>query len=521
MLPSEEDLLATLEAAEPQTAFLFIDSESRFDARVLEPLATLGKEAVVPVDLDSHGYQFTEYAVRYFEKSFENVRQANPIGALLISADVLRELLARVEGFTRRISDDNLPFAAVLDLVIDAGVAVDVSDIFPIKATRTISDRSFQLRRASRANDGLFSTLAVRPVSRQLSALLTRTNISPNSVTTASFVVSVLAATLFSVGARSLALLAVVLMYGSLVLDCVDGELARLTDRGSRFGAWLDGFTDRIKENLLLVGLAVGSHRAGDSMWFVAALAVLVITLRHLSHFGFIDTVLEDFQPKNKQHREKLFQRPGLGALTWRQWTSRVLHAPVSERWLMIGLGVVACGHATALWLYAGYVFLSLVLVLIGWSKRTFALTGELSEAARSRVVELTGARVPKRMTQGASAWFIVPLTMLLESVSILLIFLALNEETKLWLPLAVMVAVSWLRYEDMYARSGLTSSLPSGTWISRIPLWLTACGASVAAHESAAVWWLCGCVSALVAVMLANAALTGHRLRRISQTQH
>ncbi|MEN9594219.1 MAG: hypothetical protein RLY23_702, partial [Actinomycetota bacterium] len=52
-----------------------------------------------------------------------------------------------------------------------------------------------------------------------------------------SFLVGVLAAIEFS---RSNYISGALLLQFSLILDCVDGEVARYTKQFSRFGAWLD-----------------------------------------------------------------------------------------------------------------------------------------------------------------------------------------------------------------------------------------------------------------------------------------
>lgn len=518
VLPVREDLYEVVKEAEPQTFFLFLDAEAIFDARTLEPLTTLDKDVVLPVDIESYGYEFSERAYRYFEGQFEDVRKANPIGALLISAAALRASITGSTGLVERISKDDFSFRTLLDVVLDSGAEVALADIFPIKASGGVSTRAFHLRRASRSNDGFFSTVAVRPVSRQLSGLLARTRISPNLVTAVSLATSLLASVLFAIAVRPMSLLAVALMYASLVLDCVDGELARLTDRGSRFGAWLDGFTDRIKEHLLIVGLAVGSYRAGNPAWLIATLAILAITLRHLSHFAFIETVLKDFIPKDSLQRGRIFDRPGVGSLHWRQWVSRVLHAPVSERWLAIAFGVLVFNQATALWIYFVYVSLSLALVTIGWTRRTFAMTGDLSGGAKSRILQLAGGRIPMRVARKPVAWYAVPLTMVLESASVILPIFVLDEDHH-WLPLIVMVVVSWLRYEDMYAGFDSSPPLRLGTWASRMVLWLLASGIAIFGFENAAVWWLSGWALTLTVLMLINAVSTGQRIHKLYQT--
>ena len=77
----------------------------------------------------------------------------------------------------------------------------------------------------------------------------------------------------------------------SLVLDCVDGEIARYTRRYSPLGAWLDVTGDRIKEYGVFAGLALSSARAGDDIWWLALLALALVAYRHFVDYGYGVTV--------------------------------------------------------------------------------------------------------------------------------------------------------------------------------------------------------------------------------------
>lgn len=65
-------------------------------------------------------------------------------------------------------------------------------------------------------------------------------------------------------------------------LDAVDGALARLSGQSSRFGAFLDSFTDRYEELLILAGLAYhfATHGSvsGVSLAFFAAIGSVMVS---------------------------------------------------------------------------------------------------------------------------------------------------------------------------------------------------------------------------------------------------
>jgi len=85
---------------------------------------------------------------------------------------------------------------------------------------------------------------------------LAKVGLTPNAVTVIGLLLSLLAAYLFYLGEARLA--ALTLLIGSLV-DALDGTLARLTGKTSRFGAFLDSTLDRISDGAILFGMALGS----------------------------------------------------------------------------------------------------------------------------------------------------------------------------------------------------------------------------------------------------------------------
>lgn len=126
--------------------------------------------------------------------------------------------------------------------------------------------------------DSLFNLYLARPLAAAWVALFARTAITPNQVTLLSMAVMLLSAAplLLWPGAWGLAL-GVILIELSYVLDCADGQLARLTGRTSEAGARLDFLMDELKALLLIAALSGRWHLydGGEE----AALWVGVITL--------------------------------------------------------------------------------------------------------------------------------------------------------------------------------------------------------------------------------------------------
>jgi phosphatidylglycerophosphate synthase len=108
------------------------------------------------------------------------------------------------------------------------------------------------------AQDGILSVFLMRPISRQITRLLVNTSVTPNQVTIAAMLLGLLAGATASRGGYWPNVTAALLLFGSGVADCVDGELARLRLESSRVGEWLDSLADDFSTGFYLLGLAVG-----------------------------------------------------------------------------------------------------------------------------------------------------------------------------------------------------------------------------------------------------------------------
>ena len=92
------------------------------------------------------------------------------------------------------------------------------------KEPREINAKSLKLQAASRDDDGFFSTFILRKISIRFTSVLVERNVSPNTVTLLSLLVGFIAA---YVAAQGSYLAGGSLLLLSLILDCVDGEIAR------------------------------------------------------------------------------------------------------------------------------------------------------------------------------------------------------------------------------------------------------------------------------------------------------
>jgi hypothetical protein len=215
-------------------------------------------------------------------------------------------------------------------------------------------EHQLRLAASARPRDGFYSTFVVRRISRHLTELALRFRLRPNLITAWSLVIGVAAAALFAAGAQWAVVAGAVLLQISLVLDCVDGEVARYTRQFTSFGAWLDAVTDRVKEFAVYAGLAVGAARSGEDLWLFACSALALLVVRHHVDFGFavrqpayLRGPSPPASPPPTAFPAARPQRWGDRAASWSDrtnrhaaltWAKRVVTMPIGERWLVISV---------------------------------------------------------------------------------------------------------------------------------------------------------------------------------------
>ncbi|HSJ54801.1 MAG TPA: CDP-alcohol phosphatidyltransferase family protein [Anaerolineae bacterium] len=99
-----------------------------------------------------------------------------------------------------------------------------------------------------------------RPTLEGVGRVLTRWHISPDAITYLGLLLTAGVALLLALGYTSWGGLAYIV---AAVCDAMDGTLARVSGRGSRFGAFLDSTIDRFEESMVFLGLIIYYARVG------------------------------------------------------------------------------------------------------------------------------------------------------------------------------------------------------------------------------------------------------------------
>ena len=323
----------------------------------------------------------------------------NFAGAIRISQRQRDEVIKALEGAANANLSGNA-IDLILVALTRARVQVDAAELWAAPYARSSDDLvksnvkgelanlnmgKLRLKMANRANDGFYSVFFLRKFSKLLTWLAVRVNATPNQVTLISFAIGLYSAFCFTKGTFSQTLLGAVLLQLSIIVDCVDGELARYTRKFSKLGAWLDAVTDRVKEYMVFLGLAIGAEKSGQDLWIPALVMMLIQTFRHLSDYNFARSI--------KQRAEEQFiapidfsadfdgiipsEREPKGRL--RYWLGKIIQFPIGERWLVISASAVIGGASFTFTVMPILAFISALVVFRGRTIRTLKMQKERS----------------------------------------------------------------------------------------------------------------------------------------------
>lgn len=477
------------------------------------------------------------------------------VGALLISAadasaaaDCVRDLCEAVrDGAVPTHGEDLVELVAVA--LTRGGVpvrAVDMVDVPWFRSpddlaaaravTASVDDARIAQLQSNRVDDGFYSTFVVRKASKPLTRLALRLGWSPNAITLLSFAIGIAAAASFAVGSRGALVLGALLLQLSLIVDCVDGEVARATRRFSALGAWLDASTDRVKEFLAYAGLAIGAGRLGVDIWWLAVVLIVLQTTRHMSDYDFsrIQRMREAFVPA----RDVRIADDGAagsaggwsvsGAMEMStrmnrrdavRWAKRAIHLPIGERWLIISVFAALLGPTWALGVLLVGGLLALGYVTAGRTLRTLTWHGPTPDAGArllSRqgdcgpLLGLASLAIPVgvrvRWWRSRAAWALPALLRLLELGLVAVITLA-------WFPAVSVVAFWWMalvayhHYDTLYRAMQDVGSPRWLTWAGlgwegRTVLVLVLAVAGATAYRTGLTWgaWLTAALFVVVA---------------------
>jgi phosphatidylglycerophosphate synthase len=154
-------------------------------------------------------------------------------------------------------------------------------------------------------SEGFFSVFIFRKISILFSWIFASLNIHPNYITTLSFIINVFATFLLLIDFNAYKVIAIFLIITGLILDMCDGEVARLTNRQSKFGAFYDSFLDRLLDVMmpLLIGVGFCLYKNFSDIYI---LLLMIIYMGMLYGIMYIDGVIRGFQYQQNNSCNKI-----------------------------------------------------------------------------------------------------------------------------------------------------------------------------------------------------------------------
>jgi phosphatidylglycerophosphate synthase len=225
--------------------------------------------------------------------------------------------------------------------------------LVPASAPRAVVEQAL-LRGLENPHDGYLDRLLNRHLSRPTTRLLLPTALTPNHVTVLSVLVGIVGGLLLGAPSPAGVVAGVVALVVSGVLDCCDGEMARIRFSESKVGHLLDITGDTLVHASLLGGIAMQLSRVGT--WPGTTTLVLL----GVGVVGAFAAITWSDQTETRRHRA--------GDL----WENRVLDgvlSPLTTRdWYVFPIGFALAGRLDVLVPAAAWgaqVFWMVVLVLV------------------------------------------------------------------------------------------------------------------------------------------------------------
>jgi hypothetical protein len=343
-----------------------------------------------------------------------------------------------------------------------------------------LNDARLRLKLANRANDGFYSVFFLRKISKLFTWLAVRLKMTPNQVTLISFAIGLLSAYEFSKGNFWAIFAGALLLQLSIIIDCVDGELARYTRQFSQLGAWLDAITDRIKEYLVFFALAYGAAKNGRDLWIPAMGMMLFQTFRHLSDYNFArinkirSSHLEPLDFNLKSDGFVSVEREKKTRLEY--WSKKALQFPIGERWLAISASSVIGGAAFTFTIMPILSLISIALVFRGRFIKTITWP---KDRVNKNLIDDQLDSIKNKSSTNRFDWLEPSLLRLLEGA----IFIELAVVTSLARSVIFLLlfAILFNHYDNMYrALQG-----------ERKPMWLSIAGGYIFGRLLVVAIWI------------------------------
>ncbi len=137
-----------------------------------------------------------------------------------------------------------------------------------------------------------------RPLAFPFILIARKLKLSPNFITTISFILTLFSSFFFSAGWN---MYAAVFLFLATLFDCMDGQLARLTGQFSKNGAKYDQFADITGTFIIFAGIVYNLYKGDNTIFLLAALSLLSSSI----NIAFFDNLRSRYLYQLHPNKEK------------------------------------------------------------------------------------------------------------------------------------------------------------------------------------------------------------------------
>jgi phosphatidylglycerophosphate synthase len=150
---------------------------------------------------------------------------------------------------------------------------------FPLNLLRLNPDEQATCRKILDTTDAWIARNINKRISLPVSILLARAGVTPNQITCFNLLLGILSGVIAAFGGYQNLLLAGIMFQLVSIIDGCDGEVAKLNQKATRFGAWFDTVGDNLSFVVFITGVTFGLYQETHEAW--------ILNLAKLSLFSF------------------------------------------------------------------------------------------------------------------------------------------------------------------------------------------------------------------------------------------
>ena len=146
--------------------------------------------------------------------------------------------------------------------------------------------------------DETLTLYILRPIAFVFVKMLFPTKVTPNQVSLMTIIVGIISGYLFSRGTLTCFVIAGSLYFFCMMLDCVDGMIARLKNSGTPVGRIIDGFADYLVGISVYIGMGIGFEKRLINLDFLPMnhwWIMIIAAVSHIFHAMLVDYYRAEF----------------------------------------------------------------------------------------------------------------------------------------------------------------------------------------------------------------------------------